>query len=571
MKLKSLTIQGYKNLENITIDFSTNNGISLLVGNNGCGKSNILEAISAIFAGLYKDRKFKPTFDYQLDYEVNGHEVNISLHGGAYHISVDSKSLSKSEFSANVDNLPTNLIACYSGESMRLWDAYYGMYYRDYIESIKKSTNIPRLPLVYINKYALEFALLVLYSFDFTVFTDIADFCQRTLGIKSLRNITIIFNDSQKIKTWPTNEILNFVMALCKVDEMSKIPSQIDISLEEYKENIAYLQNRERDLFFFLFGACMPKEDKIITNIILDLELHNGATIRVNDLSEGEKKNILITTILEVLADENSLILLDEPDSHIHISRKQALKETIVKYSNRESVWTTHSPTLASAFEESNHIVGLGVDENNKTRIISKSTADLIAELTNGIWNIHQQNVFLSSNKPMTVLVEGKTDKIILEQAFKKLKHNYPSLNFDIFHCSGADNIPQLMLGLKTSDISWGKKKIIAIFDSDHEGVDGCNKTQAKYNKSRNKKGLYAFILPKSNATIENFFPDQKFHDAYEASLIANPFTGSISEFSHNLMNKAKIKLSEDCKAYGEADFMDFEKIFDILNEINGL
>lgn len=66
MKLQELQIQGYKNLGDITIDFSNNNGITLFVGNNGCGKSNILEAISSIFGGLYKDSIHKPHFNYHL-------------------------------------------------------------------------------------------------------------------------------------------------------------------------------------------------------------------------------------------------------------------------------------------------------------------------------------------------------------------------------------------------------------------------------------------------------------------------------------------------------------------------
>ena len=89
MKLKKLQIQGYKNLEDITIDFSNHNGTTLLVGNNGCGKSNILEAISSIFGGLYKDRIHKPHFDYHLEYRINNHDVDITLHAGKYVFSTE--------------------------------------------------------------------------------------------------------------------------------------------------------------------------------------------------------------------------------------------------------------------------------------------------------------------------------------------------------------------------------------------------------------------------------------------------------------------------------------------------
>lgn len=56
MKLKSLKIEGFKNLTGadgwFTLDFTNKDGITVLIGNNGSGKSNVLEAISAIFIGL---------------------------------------------------------------------------------------------------------------------------------------------------------------------------------------------------------------------------------------------------------------------------------------------------------------------------------------------------------------------------------------------------------------------------------------------------------------------------------------------------------------------------------------
>ena len=43
MKLKSLWIQEYKNLKDFQLDFEKGNHLSILIGNNGSGKSNVLE------------------------------------------------------------------------------------------------------------------------------------------------------------------------------------------------------------------------------------------------------------------------------------------------------------------------------------------------------------------------------------------------------------------------------------------------------------------------------------------------------------------------------------------------
>lgn len=49
MKLKRLEIKKYKNLIDFSADFESGKGLSILIGNNGSGKSNVLEAISGIF------------------------------------------------------------------------------------------------------------------------------------------------------------------------------------------------------------------------------------------------------------------------------------------------------------------------------------------------------------------------------------------------------------------------------------------------------------------------------------------------------------------------------------------
>ena len=53
MKLLSVYIEKYKNLAG-TYDFTSQDGYIALIGENGSGKSNMLEAISLIFGKLYK-------------------------------------------------------------------------------------------------------------------------------------------------------------------------------------------------------------------------------------------------------------------------------------------------------------------------------------------------------------------------------------------------------------------------------------------------------------------------------------------------------------------------------------
>ena len=61
MKLLSLHIDKYKNLTG-DYDFTTQDGYIALIGENGSGKSNLLEAISLIFGKLYKISNIEDKF-----------------------------------------------------------------------------------------------------------------------------------------------------------------------------------------------------------------------------------------------------------------------------------------------------------------------------------------------------------------------------------------------------------------------------------------------------------------------------------------------------------------------------
>lgn len=530
LKLISLSIKGYKNIKALQIDFEAKKGISVLIGKNGCGKSHVLEAFSSIFAGLYNKKLYEPSFNYVIKYEIAAKKVEIQKEK-KYSFKVDDKFLAQTKFFNDVSLLPKNVIACYSGDNLRLWNDCYWPYYNDYISTIKNADSIPELPMLYINRYNLTISLLLLFFHDFEVFTDVKEFCNNTLNIQSISNVKFTFN-LKKIREWKENLVIQMVKALCNIDSISELSTgTIELTTIQLRERLEYMEQRE--FFKIMYAATMPKEDKIITDISFDILLNNGATISLEDLSEGEQKNLLMFVILETIADENSLLLFDEPDSHIHISRKAQLKELFEKYPNRENVMTTHSPTLAVKFE--GHIEGLGIDTEGYTVSIDNEKAKLVTSITDNMWNVHEQNMFLASNKQMTLLVEGKTDKTHIEEAFKHLKGNFPLLDFDVYSMNSSEHIREVLIGLSCSEIVWGKQ-FIGIFDNDDAGQQAIKSgfekeanndkiKHVKYKDGTPSKSFYAFLLPKQKGyndkgfTIENCYDASKYEEAFSSAL----------------------------------------------------
>src|SRR4051794_34378585 len=81
MRLDKLKISRFKNLQNFSIDFDEESPTTVLVGRNGTGKSNLLEALTIIFADL--DLGADPSFDYVLEYMCRRRQVRIDAKEGA--------------------------------------------------------------------------------------------------------------------------------------------------------------------------------------------------------------------------------------------------------------------------------------------------------------------------------------------------------------------------------------------------------------------------------------------------------------------------------------------------------
>ncbi|RUA37645.1 MAG: hypothetical protein DSY77_00770 [Bacteroidetes bacterium] len=560
MRLEKLKINTrFKNLENFEIDFSNKEGITVLIGNNGSGKSNILEAISSVFAGLY-DNKYNPSFNYELSYTKDTYNVQVKFENGTYESKVNG-----TDTALKSEHLPSQLISSYSGEESRLWETYYKPFYDEYTKALK-GASIPDSELIYINKYYWNIALLVLHFYDFETSDDVRKFCQETLGIQTINYIQFDFNLS-KLETWlkKRNPVTNMLMVLNPEKE-----STVRVSLDEFKQKFDFIDRV--DLFKYLAAAFMPKDDKVITKIEIDY----NTGLKAESLSEGEKKLLLIMLILEVIGDENSLILLDEPDSHIHLSNKEQIEQLLKAYSNRENIITTHSPTLTHNFDLK-HITMLSKKANNDAQVEAMEKQKIVYELTKGIWSYQEQNIFLNSNKDI-LLVEGKYDKIYISEAIKRLGKfkKYQNLEFEYLPMGGAEGLENFI------DKFTPKKgqKIIALLDRDSDGkkpIETVLKKQIDINAFdfEKNKNIFLALYPKtknwktSNFVVEDYFKRKIFADK-AIELIKKKEFDTFKTFPNDVKKRVKEIIPKECQkpSFQDKEFNGFKVLLDKLIEI---
>ena len=124
MRLDTLWIDSFKNLRDFSIDFDEQSLTTVLVGGNGTGKSNLLEALVIIFRDL--DLGAPPAFSYQLSYLCRGRRVRIDAdptrQGETIKVAVNDVALPYRRFVQEPERLylPNYVFGYYSGPSNRL-------------------------------------------------------------------------------------------------------------------------------------------------------------------------------------------------------------------------------------------------------------------------------------------------------------------------------------------------------------------------------------------------------------------------------------------------------------------
>ena len=137
MNLKRIKIDDFRNLKNFEITFThfeldVNTGeekeikTHAIIGQNGAGKSNLIEAIITIFRDL--DLKQLASFSYELDYNIRNHNIELKAKKDEEPIiNVFDKKGTMIDISKNELNkrfLPTYIFSYYSGKNERIEELF---------------------------------------------------------------------------------------------------------------------------------------------------------------------------------------------------------------------------------------------------------------------------------------------------------------------------------------------------------------------------------------------------------------------------------------------------------------
>lgn len=361
MRIDWLWVNEYKNLRDLTIDFSQDHLITVLIGRNGTGKSNVLEALTVIFRDLLMAERV-PSLKYRIAFEIQDRWVFIDADPdrkdvyqaktiskethpepypvGASFDDLKGASISRTKLVGEAsEHLPRFLFGYYSGESERMKDVFRA-YLKNYDDKLIKN-NDPGLKRMFFAEPVHSNFVLLSFIVNNKKKTD--EFLQHQLGLEEGGIESVLFVLKQPYwfnnnatggdeRFWNSKGIVRDFLA--KLYEISLAPIRI-------KRRELYDVRRSRTLeYLYLFAKDIDAlqelakgktsaeffrdlESTHVSDLIDEVRIRvklrkNDGSVTFRELSEGEQQLLTVLGLLQFTSAEESLFLLDEPDTHLN-------------------------------------------------------------------------------------------------------------------------------------------------------------------------------------------------------------------------------------------------------------
>lgn len=407
MKIDYLKINSrFKNLDHIEIDFDQAHLMTVVVGWNGTGKSNILEALVAIFRDL--DLGESPRFAYEIKYRL-GSDGNAAE--GPFWITVEADPawgstpakqyriretkpgqcdllgqvstavpLSKvvRDKQGRSGYLPRYLFAYYSGPSDRL-ESYFRKHRTDFYRRLLK--NELQLegeirPLFYARPIHSQFVLLAFFLGQSN--SEELRFLGEYLGIESLDAVHFVLRRPSWAKPgnrdelfWGASgvvrEFLDRLLPHCLAPIKLRRVEDLTLTGSSIKNEFFHLFLPDLDALRAVAGSLTPDEffkmleSMLLSEIVSEVRVrvrvrHADGALSFRELSEGEQQLLTVLGLLKFTGGKDSLFLLDEPDTHLNpawtVKYLRFLREFVPNKDTSHILMVTHDPLAIAELEK---------------------------------------------------------------------------------------------------------------------------------------------------------------------------------------------------------------------------
>jgi predicted ATPase len=503
MRLNWLSIPQYKNLRDFRIDFDEGQSTTVLLGRNGSGKSNLVEAIVEIFRDLELDNS--PAFAYTLQYVCRDRIIKLdadpSRDSKKLEITVDDEPIARNAFQRILgEYLPNYIFAYYSGWSSRLehhFDEPTRRYYREILNS--KRVEMPLRRLFFCRK---EYSQLVLLAFFLSESQTANALLEKYLGIKSFDSALFVM----KTPWWgggkkPNRVLLgegdarfwyargSFKTFLDRLWRCAFAPIR---NREAVERDIRRQGEKVERLYLFIKDQVeltklkpAPEDSKtlfgyleslflcdLIDEVRVTVARTDGTRVKFTQLSEGEQQLLTVLGLLLFTQNDESLYLLDEPDTHLNPVWTYGFLELLQKNISAEKgqlLIATHNPLMigslyknqvriitqeassAAAYEPEYDPIGIGIEGLLKSELYGYGLRSTLAPEILEMLDRHYE---LLGNKDRSEDEQMELMTLARELNELSVVRSHPNPYFEQFASAMAKQAPEPSLQLSKEDIN---------------------------------------------------------------------------------------------------------------------
>ena len=393
MRINRLIIKEYRNLKDINIDFPDSNMIAF-IGNNGSGKSNLLELIARVFAytknSLIKGKQFPSPNgleECEIDYSYNGNQYALKYsHGNVLIIKGIADIVKKNEME-NV--LPKSIFLYYSGETKRLAEIESRTIDEKYSNALKNDKFGGYKFIEYFSTNDLDILLLTAAVYEGALNNIVNKY---TNGLRLYRPFNLLIANPRNSSA-PGGEYFGatgFVRAF--LDQMRKYVART----EEY-DNYLHQKRRAYSMGFtdvdeikkvasgpseFFAKMKALKYSGYLEKVIINFH-KNWKPVLLDNLSEGEKQILLMKLLMQITGRDDCLYLFDEFDSFLHPQwQRKFVEELSTVEISGQILFTTHSPlTLGKMKKECIRILKDGEIFEPSKDTYNRDISELLEEI----------------------------------------------------------------------------------------------------------------------------------------------------------------------------------------------
>ena len=405
MRLLRVYIDGYRNLKNVTVEFDKDSLTTVVIGENGSGKSNLIEAIVEVFRAWDLNEHASLAFTYDIKYLIRGESVRIF--GDRSHFSFVYKDLDIEanrlvfdfKGTANPQRnfiepwlLPDLVFGYYSGSGRRL-EALFDKHQTRYYNVINKER--PRIEyqiardnrrLFYCRPNHGALALLA-YLAKPRGDDGPGELLTDRLGITGFHSALALmkqpswFRESEAAafreagNLWgshgPAGDCSRALrnaafhpleLQGAGIDDYrraAKTEAQLACFLRDSLTLGTFAANYKTDQEVFAALEAVDISD-LFRELIVWVTRTNDASgdISFSDLSDGERQLLMVLGLIRVSRGKEALFLLDEPDTHLNPAWQLTYLELIREWTEvaTESeedkcqiIMTSHNPLTIAA------------------------------------------------------------------------------------------------------------------------------------------------------------------------------------------------------------------------------